>query len=349
MIKPLTLKKLHLPSNVWYAPLAGCSDYPFRRMSAKYKPGLMFTEMCKMEALVRKESSTYRFLDFDPSMHPIGAQLCGSDPKIAPTAAKIVEDLGFDVVDLNCGCPVDKVTKDGSGSALLKTLDKLFLILGEMVKSVAIPVTVKIRVGWDEKNLIHLKMVELAEAAGVTALTIHGRTREQGYRGFSNRDLIQEAVNHAKSIHIIGNGDIFDPLSAKDLLDRGCSGILVARGTMGKPWIHQEIVEALNEKKEFQVTPWLIKNTLLEHYQEIVHYESPRKALLSLRRVACWYLRDLQGAKQLRDLVNRSQTLEEMFHHLISFDFSSLTFENGETESKKIGSFESESKCNAGL
>jgi nifR3 family TIM-barrel protein len=327
MIKPLKLKNLQLPSNVWYAPLAGCSDFPFRRMSAKYKPGLMFTEMCKMEALVRKESSTFRFLDFDPSMHPIGAQLCGSDPKIAPTAAKIVEDLGFDVVDLNCGCPVDKVTKDGSGSALLKTLDRLYEILIALVKSVEIPVTVKIRVGWDDKHLIHLKMVELAEAAGVTALTIHGRTREQGYRGFSNRDLIQEAASKAKSIHIIGNGDIFDPESAKDLLIRGCSGILVARGTMGKPWIHQEIVESLTEQKEFIVTPWLVKSTLMEHYDEIVRYEAPRKALLSLRRVACWYLRDLSGAKQLRDLVNRSQSLEEMYHHIASFDFCGLSFE----------------------
>jgi tRNA-dihydrouridine synthase B len=326
MIRPLKLKNLLLPSNVWYAPLAGCSDYPFRRLSAKYKPGLMFTEMCKMEALVRKESSTFRFLDFDPSMHPIGAQLCGSDPKLAPAAAKIIEDLGFDVVDLNCGCPVDKVTKDGSGSALLKTLDRLFEILVAIVKSVEIPVTVKIRVGWDEKQLIHTKMVELAEAAGVCAITIHGRTREQGYRGFSNRDLIQEAVQHAKNIHVIGNGDIFDPASAKDLLDRGCSGILVARGTMGRPWIHQEIVDVLSGQQQVLPTPDLVKNTLTEHCDEIIRYEAPRKALLSLRRVACWYLRDLNGAKQLRDLVNRSQTLEEMYSHIRAFDFSALSF-----------------------
>ncbi|MFZ4773266.1 MAG: tRNA dihydrouridine synthase DusB [Chlamydiia bacterium] len=324
MIKPIRLKNLLLPSNIWYAPLAGCSDYPFRRLSARYKPGLMFTEMCKMEALVRKESSTFRFLDFDPSMHPIGAQLCGSNPKLAPQAAKIIEDLGFDVVDLNCGCPVDKVTKDGSGSALLKTLDRVYEILVALVQSVDIPVTVKIRVGWDEQNLIHTQMVELAEAAGVTAITIHGRTREQAYRGLSNRDLIQEACQKAKTIHVIGNGDVFDTASAKDLLDRGCSGVLVARGTMGNPWIGQKIVQELTENRPFEVTFELIRQTLIDHYEEIIQYETPRKALLSLRRVACWYLRDLEGAKQLRDLVNRSQSLEEMHLHLHTFDFSSL-------------------------
>lgn len=325
MIRPLKLKNLLLPSNIWYAPLAGCSDFPFRRLSARHgKPGLMFTEMCKMDALVKKESSTFRFLDYDPSMHPIGAQLCGSDPKYAGQAAKMVEDLGFDVVDLNCGCPVDKVTKDGSGSALLKTLDRLYAILLTLTQSVSIPVTVKIRVGWDEKHLIHTQMVELAEAAGVSAITIHGRTREQAYRGLSNRDLIEEACKKAKSIHVIGNGDIFDSGSAKDLLDRGCSGVLVARGTMGKPWIHQQIVHELETSTPFLVSTELVRSTLLEHYDEIVSYETPRKALLSLRRVACWYLRDLSGAKPIRDLVNRSQSLEEVRRHLVNFDFNHL-------------------------
>ncbi len=322
IIRPLRLKNLQLPSNVWYAPLAGCSDFPFRRLSARYKPGLMFTEMCKMEALVRNDSSTFRYLDFDPSMHPIGAQLCGSNPKLAPQAGKIIEDLGFDVVDLNCGCPVDKVTKDGSGSALLKTLDRVFEILCALVNNVEIPVTVKIRVGWDDKSLIHTQMVELAEAAGASAITIHGRTREQAYRGLSNRDLIQEAAAKAKSIHVIGNGDIFDASSAKDLLDRGCSGVLVARGTMGKPWIHQQIVQELNQNQPFIVTDELIQQTLLDHYNEIVAYETPRKALLSLRRVACWYLRDLEGARSLRDGINRAQTLEEALACLHAFDLT---------------------------
>lgn len=319
MIRPLRLKNLVVPSNIWYAPLAGCSDYPFRRLSARYKPGLMFTEMCKMEALVRRESSTFRFLDFDPSMHPIGAQLCGSNPHLAPQAGKIIEDLGFDVIDLNCGCPVDKVTKDGSGSALLKDLDRIFTILCSLVNSVSIPVTVKIRVGWDEKSLVHTQMVDIAEAAGVQALTIHGRTREQAYKGLANRDLIQEAAAKAKSIHIIGNGDTFDALSAKDFLDRGCSGVLVARGTMGKPWIHQKIVQELTTGEPFLETPELIRSTLLEHYQEILSYETPRKALLSLRRVACWYLRDLEGAKSLRDAVNRAQSVQEVWPILEDF------------------------------
>ena len=124
-VKPIQLGDLKLPSNVFYSPLAGCSDYPFRQMAARYRPGLMFCEMVKMDALIRHEPSTYHLLDYDPSMRPIGAQLCGSKPELAGPTARIIEELGFDVVDLNCGCPVDKITKDGSGSGMLKTLSSL--------------------------------------------------------------------------------------------------------------------------------------------------------------------------------------------------------------------------------
>src|SRR3989338_6024224 len=145
MIKQLKLGKLHLSSNILYATLAGCSDYPFRKMSALFKPALMFTEMVKMDALVRHDMGTYRLLSYSPDMRPIGAQLCGSKLDFVKESARIIEDLGFDVVDLNCGCPVDKVTKDGSGSGLLKTPEKIGDILSAMVSAVSIPVTVKIR------------------------------------------------------------------------------------------------------------------------------------------------------------------------------------------------------------
>jgi tRNA-dihydrouridine synthase B len=144
---PFQLGNITLPNNIFYAPLAGCSDFPFRKMSAKYRPGLMYCEMVKMDALIRHDQNTFHILDYDPSMHPIGGQICGSKPEIAGQAAKIIEDLGFDVVDLNCGCPVDKVTKDGSGSGMLKTPELIGEVLANMVAAVKIPVTVKIRAG----------------------------------------------------------------------------------------------------------------------------------------------------------------------------------------------------------
>src|SRR3984957_5266185 len=150
---PFLLGKTVLRNNIFYAPLAGCPDFPFRRMSAHYRPGLMYCEMVKMDALIRHDPGTYHFLDYSPDMHPIGAQICGSKPGVAAQAAKIIEDLGFDVIDLNCGCPVDKITKDGSGSGMLKTPELIGEVLANMVAAVRIPVTVKIRAGWDESQI----------------------------------------------------------------------------------------------------------------------------------------------------------------------------------------------------
>jgi len=150
---PFQLGDLVLANRIFYSPLAGCSDFPFRQMAAKYRPGLMFCEMVKMDALIRHDQNTYHLLDYEPSMHPIGGQLCGSNPRIAGRSAKIIEDLGFDVVDFNCGCPVDRITKDGSGSGMLKNPELIGEILFEMVAAVSIPVTVKIRAGWDESSI----------------------------------------------------------------------------------------------------------------------------------------------------------------------------------------------------
>src|SRR6185437_6206308 len=204
--KPFQLGNLTLPSNIFCAPLAGCSDLPFRRMTSKYRPGLIYCEMVKMDALVRHDPHTYRLLDFEADMHPIGGQICGSKPQYAGKSAKIIEELGFDVVDLNCGCPVDKVTKDGSGSGMLKTPELIGEILSNMTAAVKIPVTVKIRAGWDEKSLNAAEIVQIAEQAGAAAICVHGRTREQGYKGPANWDWIRECKRAAKKIQVIGNG-----------------------------------------------------------------------------------------------------------------------------------------------
>ena len=240
--RPLVLRNKTLPSSIWYAPLAGCSDFPFRQMVAPFSPGLMFCEMVKMEALIRLDPKTFRYLDYAFHTRPIGAQLCGSNPKIAGQAAKIIENLGFDVLDLNCGCPVDKVTKDGSGSGLLKEPARIGEILQEMVAAVQIPVTLKIRAGWDESQICVEEVVQIAEQAGASAITVHGRTREQGYSGPANRDYIRRAKQAARSMIVLGNGDILDPISAVAMWEEtGCDGILVARGTLGAPWIAEDI------------------------------------------------------------------------------------------------------------
>jgi tRNA-dihydrouridine synthase B len=203
--KPFSFGNLTLPSNIFCAPLAGCSDLPFRRMTARYRPGLIYCEMVKMDALIRHDPNTFRLLDYETGMHPIGGQLCGSKPQIAGQCAKIIEDLGFDVVDLNCGCPVDKVTKDGSGSGMLKNPELIGEVLANMVAAVKIPVTVKIRAGWDHQSIIVEEVTRIAEQAGAKAICIHGRTRSQAYQGLANWDYIARSKRVAKTILVIGN------------------------------------------------------------------------------------------------------------------------------------------------
>jgi tRNA-dihydrouridine synthase B len=315
--------KLH--NKVFYAPLAGCSDLPFRRMSRRYGPGLVYCEMVKIDALVRNDQNTYRMLDYEPGMHPIGAQLCGSKPKVAASAARIVEDLGFDVIDFNCGCPVDKVTKDGSGSGMLKTPDLIGETLSAIVAAVKVPVTVKIRAGWDEKSINAVEITRIAEKAGAKAITIHGRTREQGYKGNANWDYIKACKAAAKEILVIGNGDIFDAESALRMFEyTRCDAVLVARGTMGQPWIAEDILRALEGQIPIVRSVDDLRQNLLEHFDYIVRYQPERQSLLDMRRVGCWYLKRLTGVKELRVQLNRSNSTAEVFQHLDRFSWEAI-------------------------
>jgi nifR3 family TIM-barrel protein len=324
-MKLFQLGSLALPNRVFYAPLAGCSDLPYRQMACRWRPGIVYCEMVKMDALVRHDPGTYRLLDYTIDMHPIGAQLCGSKPKLVRTAARIIEDLGFDVLDLNCGCPVDKVTKDGSGSGMLRTPDLIGEMIAEMVSSVKIPVTVKIRAGWDEEHLNAPQITQIAEKAGAQAITIHGRTRAQAYKGPANWDYIRACKQVAKNILVIGNGDVFDAESAeKILLHTGCDGVLVARGAMGKPWIAEDILRHLEGLPVQARGVFAIREALLDHFDLIIRYQPERRALLDMRRVGCWYLKRLEGVKALRVQINRSSSTAESLRAILDFPWTEV-------------------------
>jgi len=311
--EPFYLGNLKLPSRILYAPLAGCSDFPFRKMSAKFHPGLMFCEMVKMEALIRYDPHTFHMLDYSADMHPIGAQLCGSNPKIAGQAARIIEDLGFDTVDLNCGCPVDKVTKDGSGSGMLKTPDLIGEVLVNMLAAVKIPVTVKIRAGWDENSINAAEIVKIAEKAGAASICVHGRTRQQGYKGPANWDYIKACKDAATTIKVIGNGDVIDGPSAEKLFAyTGCDAVLVARATMGQPWIVQEILNYLNGEAHTEHTLEDYRQALLEHYLFMVNYHNDHRVCVDMRRVGCWYLKKSAGTRHFREIMSRITNVNEI-------------------------------------
>jgi nifR3 family TIM-barrel protein len=319
-IGPIHFGNLKLPVNVFYAPLAGCSDFPFRKVAAKYRPGLMFCEMVKMDAVVRYDSGTFHILDYSHDMHPIGGQICGSNPKIAGQAAKIIEDLGFDTVDLNCGCPVDKVTKDGSGSGLLKNYRIIGDIVANMVSSVSIPVTVKIRAGWDEDSLVYEEIVRIAEQAGAKAICLHARTREQGYKGPANWEWIRRAKLAAKDIVVIGNGDLFTAQAALDMMSQtGCDAVLVSRGTLGQPWIVEDIV-ALSEGRPLPVRSAEEKRAKLkEHFETTLAYSTDMRAVVDMRRVGCWYITKSKGTKNFREAISHANTVDEIRHLIDTF------------------------------
>jgi tRNA-dihydrouridine synthase B len=302
--KPFYLGNLKLHSNIFSAPLAGCSDYPFRKMVHAFKPGLNFCEMVKMDALVRHDAGTFKLLHTDSLIHPIGAQLCGAKLELAADSARILEDLGFDVIDLNCGCPVDKVTKDGSGSGLLKQPWMIGDILDKMIRAVKVPVTVKIRLGWDDDHIVCEKITQIAELVGAKAITIHGRTREQGYSGKARWNYIKNCKDVAKTIKVIGNGDVFTPQDAYDLFNQtGCDGILVARGTMGAPYIFEDIEHFLEYGIERHRSQEEILAIFKQHFAFVCDYAEDRKALLDTRRIASWYLKTLPDARDLKEKV----------------------------------------------
>ncbi|MGE3953993.1 MAG: tRNA dihydrouridine synthase DusB [Parachlamydiales bacterium] len=309
---PLRLGSLELETPVIYSPLAGCSDYPFRQMVRRYTRCLMFCEMAKMDALVRYDQGTFSLLEFSEEMHPIGGQIVGSKPELAAKSAQIIEELGFDLVDLNCGCPVDKVTKDGSGSGLLQQPQKIGEIIANMRAAVKIPVTVKIRAGWDADHLNAPEIVKIAEEAGAAMITIHGRTRSQGYTGQANRDLIRSAKQAATTIKVAGNGDIFDVPSALHMFEHtGCDAIMISRGTMGNPALGEMITRALCGEAWEEPTPEERLHRLIEHLECIRPYRNSRRAALDIRRVGCWYCKESRGISDLRSKLSRVQEIDE--------------------------------------
>lgn len=333
--RPFQFGSVSLPSNIFCAPLAGCSDLPFRRMTSPFRPGLIYCEMVKMDALIRNDPNSFRLLDYEADMHPIGGQICGSKPRIAGKCAKIIEDLGFDVVDLNCGCPVDKVTKDGSGSGMLKTPDLIGEVITNMVASVKIPVTVKIRAGWDDSHINAVDIVRIAERAGAKAICVHGRTREQGYRGPANWDFIRDCKQAADHILVIGNGDVFDAESAERMFEyTQCDAVLVSRGTMGQPWIIEDIYRKFTGLPPSLRTPFNYRDALLEHLEHVSVYHPDRKAAMDMRRIGCWYLKKGKGTRQLREALNRSKSISEIRQLILDYDWMGTDFTSDQNTSE---------------
>ena len=323
MASTIFIKNLPLKSPIVYAPLAGFSDYPYRRMSAQYHPALMFCEMVKMEGLHYCPKRTLRLLDFSESMRPIGGQLCGSRPELAGESAKVLEDLGFDLIDLNCGCPTDRITTDGSGSGMLKTPELIGKVIEKMVEAVSLPVTVKIRSGWDFEHINVEETVRIIKESGASAVFVHGRTRSQGYNGPSNLDFISQAKQAAGNhFPVFGNGDVFSPEAAKTMLETTlCDGILVARGTMGAPWIGKQIEDYLTTGTYSTPSFSMRKQAFIQHLQWIEeYYQSEEKLLTDTRKLCGYYLILSPKVRSLRAGLAKASSAKEIYQLIENFE-----------------------------
>ncbi len=307
------------------APMAGVTDLPFRIICRELGAGLVFSEMLSVEALIRDHKRTFSMLHTDPAERPVVFQVFGSRPRSMADAARIVSEGEVDFIDINMGCPVPKVLKSGSGSALLRDLGLAKEIMAAVVEASKVPVTIKIRLGWDSKSIIAVELAQAAEATGIAAVTVHARTKIQGFSGRADWGMIK-LVKEAVKILVIGNGDVRSGADAKRMLDEtGCDGVMIGRAIEGNPWIFREAKTYL-ETGVLPPHPTLEERqaVMLRHMNDVVKLLGERIGVREMRKHLCWYTKGLPGGGEFREKVNHLSGLEDVKREIADY-FTSIT------------------------
>lgn len=312
-MKTLKIGNVELENRYILGPMAGVTDLPFRLLCKEQGAGLLGMEMVSAKAILYKNKNTESLMEIHPEEQPVSLQLFGSDPKIMSEMAKQIEERPFAILDINMGCPVPKVVRNGEGSALMKNPSLVYDIVSSIVKAIEKPVTAKIRKGFDDDHVNAVEVAKAIEEAGASAVAVHGRTREQYYSGQADWDIIRQ-VKEAVSIPVIGNGDVTTPQKADELIRQtGCDGVMIARGAQGNPWIFSEMVQweetgVLPDRPSTEE----IRQMILRHAQLQIKYRGEFAGMREMRKHVAWYTKGVQGAADLRRRVNETETLDEL-------------------------------------
>ena len=318
-MKHLKIGNAELENRYILGPMAGVTDLPFRLLCREQGAGLLCMEMVSAKAIYYNNRNTESLLEIHPDERPVSLQLFGSDPKIMSEMAKRIEERPFAILDINMGCPVPKVVKNGEGSALMKNPKLVYDIVSAVVKAIEKPVTVKIRKGFDDDHVNAVEIAKIIEEAGASAVAVHGRTREQYYSGRADWEIIRQ-VKEAVSIPVIGNGDVTSPQKAEELVRQtGCDGIMIARGAEGNPWIFSEMI-AYEETGIVPPRPDkdAVREMMLRHARLQLQYKGEFCGIREMRKHVAWYTKGLKGAARLREKVNAVESLEELENLLTS-------------------------------
>lgn len=295
-----------LKSNVFLAPMAGITDRPFRKAVAATGTANLYSEMVAVNAINRKNAKTYRIADVREEPYPVIVQLVGSDPLLFAEAAKLAADLGAYSIDINMGCPVKKIVANDSGAALMKDLTRASKIIESTVRATSLKVSVKFRKGWDNALINAPQFAKMCEDSGASFVTVHGRTRAQGYSGAADWDIIRQ-VKETVKIPVIGNGDVTSPEIARKMLQYTLAdAVMIGRGALGNPWLPGQIHNFLNYGTQpAKILPETVLNILLQHLKDMVDYYGEMMGVSISRKHICWYSKNFRDAKRFRELYTK--------------------------------------------